>query len=250
MPRRNPVMHRSDRDADKPSGFLPEGLFSCPAFLPEKTNFAVRKFEYRGYSPSTLPLGGWRCDTGFPATYGRLMAIQDCREHVPALRIGSASAGREGSPAMPLQISCSCTLCDIELSLLSNLADGDGSFSEFKLSLNSDNRLSIPGLLQVLRSSPADSRSDEVLAELLRFRSQRPAFTDAILVLAFVPMLHRTVRRVLAFQPSMAEEDVVQQTLGILLQFLGSDDLQARQSHFAFAISRTVKREAFAWVIR
>jgi len=40
------------------------------------------------------------------------------------------------------------------------------------------------------------------------------------------------------------------QTLGILLQFLGSDDLQVRQSHFAFAISRAVKREAFAWAAR
>jgi len=107
-----------------------------------------------------------------------------------------------------------------------------------------------PDLLRLLRVTPAGSRSDEVLAELLRFRSKRPAFTDAVLVLAFVPMLHRTVRRVLAFQPSMAEEDVVQQTLGILLQFLGSDDLQARQSHFAFAISRAVKREAFAWAMR
>jgi hypothetical protein len=151
---------------------------------------------------------------------------------------------------MPLQISCGCALCDIELSLLSNLAEGDGSFSELKLSLNRDNRLSIRELLRLLRASPADSRSDEVLAELLRFRSKRPAFTDAILVLAFVPMLHRTVRRVLAFQPSMAGEDVVQQTLGILLQFLGSDDLRVRQSHFAFAISRAVKREAFAWAMR
>jgi hypothetical protein len=151
---------------------------------------------------------------------------------------------------MPLQISCGCALCDIELSLLSKLAEGDGSFSELKLSLNRDNRLSIRELLRLLRASPADSRSDEVLAELLRFRSKRPAFTDAILVLAFVPMLHRTVRRVIAFQPSMAEEDVVQQTLGILLQFLGSDDLRVRQSHFAFAISRAVKREAFAWAMR
>jgi hypothetical protein len=151
---------------------------------------------------------------------------------------------------MPLQIHCSCALCDIEVSLLSNFRDGDLSFSEFKLSLNRDNRLSIRELLHLLRAAPADSRSDEVLTELLRFRSRRPAFADAILVLAFVPMLHRTIRRVLAFQPFMAEEDVVQQTLGILLQFLDSDDLQARQSHFAFAISRAVKREAFAWAAR
>jgi len=168
----------------------------------------------------------------------------------PLFASAQPSAGREGSAAVSLQISCRCALCDIELSLLSNLTDGDGSFSEFKLSLNGDDQLSIPELLHLLKASPADSRSDEVLAGLLRFRSKRPTFADAILVLAFVPMLHHTVRRVLAFQPSMANEDVVQQTLGILLQFLGSDDLQVRQSHFAFAISRAVKREAFAWAAR
>src|SRR5262249_42282578 len=182
---------------------------------------------------------------GFPATDVRFVGkLKIVKSMSPLFASAQPSAGREGSPAMPLRISCRCALCDIELSLLSNLADGDSSLSEFTLWLNRDNRLSIPGLLHLLRASPSDSRSDDVLAELLRFRSKRPAFTDAILVLAFVPMLHRTVRRVLAFQPSMAEEDVVQQTLGILLQFLGSDDLKARQSHFAFAISRAIKREA------
>ncbi|HXM99423.1 MAG TPA: hypothetical protein VN982_13190 [Candidatus Dormibacteraeota bacterium] len=116
--------------------------------------------------------------------------------------------------------------------------------------MNMHHSLSVPDVLQLLRASTADARSDAVLAQLLRFRSKWPAFADSVLVLAFVPMLHRTIRRVIAYQSSLAEEDVVQQTLEILLQVLDSDDLRVRQSHFAFAISRAVKREVFAWAAR
>lgn len=63
-------------------------------------------------------------------------------------------------------------------------------------------------------------------------------------------MLHRTVRRVLLFQPTLTEEDVTQQALSLLLQFLRSEDARTRQSHFAFAISRAVKRQLLAWAQR
>jgi hypothetical protein len=151
---------------------------------------------------------------------------------------------------MPLQTSCACPLCAIEVRLLAGVADGDTSFAEFKLSLSMDPSLTVPDVLQLLRASTADARSDAVLAQLVRLRSKWPAFAASVLVLAFVPMLHRTMRRVLAFQPSLAEEDVVQQTLQTLLQVQRSDDLRVRQSHFAFAISRGVKREVFAWAAR
>jgi hypothetical protein len=151
---------------------------------------------------------------------------------------------------MPLQTSCACPLCAIEVRLLSGLADRSDSFAEFKLSLNISPSLSIPDVLQLLRASKADARSDAVLAQLVRFRPQWPAFADSVLILAFVPMLHRTIRRVLAWQPALAEEDVIQQTLGTLLQVHESADLRVRQSHFAFAISRTLKREVFAWAAR
>jgi hypothetical protein len=151
---------------------------------------------------------------------------------------------------MSLQTSCACPLCAIEARLLSSMADGDDPFAEFKLSMNMHHSLSVPDVLQMLKTSTADSKSDVVLAQLLRFRSKWPAFADSVLVLAFVPMLHRTIRRVIAYQPSLGEEDVVQQTLETLLQVQDSNDLRIRQSHFAFAISRGVKREVFAWAAR
>jgi hypothetical protein len=109
---------------------------------------------------------------------------------------------------------------------------------------------SVSNLLLFLRASPADARSDELLGELFRIRAARPAFVESLLVLAFVPMLHRTIRRVVRYQPALAEEDVTQQALSFLLQFLRSNQTQARQSHFAFAISRAVKRQVFEWARR
>jgi RNA polymerase sigma factor (sigma-70 family) len=75
-------------------------------------------------------------------------------------------------------------------------------------------------------------------------------FIESILVLAFLPMLHATIRRVARQQPGLAQEDITQQALSFLLQYLRSDELQARYSHFGFAISRAVKRQVFEWANR
>jgi hypothetical protein len=122
------------------------------------------------------------------------------------------------------------------------------------MTFNESNQLrtysSVEDLVRILRTAPAYAQSDAVLGELLKLRAARPAFTDSLLVLVFIPMLHRTVRRVVMGQPLLAEEDVVQQALGVLLEFLRSDDMRIRQTHFAFAISRAVKRQVFAWAAR
>jgi hypothetical protein len=160
-------------------------------------------------------------------------------------------AGHEGSTAMPRGPVCDCTLCELEVRLLRSLTGPEGGALA---DLAEESQLrhcgSVSDLLSLLRASPADARSDELLRELFRIRAARPAFVERLLVLAFVPMLHRTIRRVVRYQPSLAEEDITQQALSFLLQFLRSNETQARQSHFAFAISRAVKRQVFEWARR
>ena len=152
---------------------------------------------------------------------------------------------------MPLGPTCDCTLCDIEVRLLGSLAADEGT-SLFDLAESSQfsRHSSVSEVLQILRASPAGARSDDLLRELLNLRAVRQAFIESLLVLVFVPMLHRTIRRVARHRSGLAEEDITQQVLSILLQLLRSDDLQARQTHFAFAISRAVKRQAFEWARR
>jgi len=152
---------------------------------------------------------------------------------------------------MPLGPTCDCNLCDIEIRLLRSLAAIEGaSLSDLAQSSQLLSYSSVSDILQILRASPAGTRSDDLLRELLNVRAVRPAFIESVLVLVFVPMLHRTIRRVARHRAGLAEEDITQQVLGILLQLLRSDELRLRQSHFAFVISRAVKRQVFEWARR
>ena len=148
--------------------------------------------------------------------------------------------------------SCVCTLCKLEAHLVRNMPMlGETTFSYLDQSANClPGGSSVSDLLILLRSSPAGPQSDKLLAHLLNIRAARPELVETLLVLSFIPMLHRATRYVVLHQPALAEEDVAQQAVSFLLQFLRSGDLQARGSHFAFAISRGVKRQLFDWAWR
>jgi len=146
---------------------------------------------------------------------------------------------------------CDCTLCRIEVRLLDNLAAVEtNSFADVAESSQLRRYSSVSGLLSFLWTSPADARSDELLCELLNVRASRPAVIESLLVLVFVPMLHRTIHRAAKYQSTLSEEDITQQALSFLLQFLRSEEMKTRRSHFAFAISRIVKRQVFEWARR
>ena len=153
---------------------------------------------------------------------------------------------------MPAGGTCDCTLCKIELRLLRDLSrtESDGLGQLFSKSEHLREYRSASNLLSDLKTSPADLRSDQLLRELFAIRASAPAITESLLILTFVPMLHGTVRRVSKQQPGLSLEDISQHALSFLLQYLQSQELQARQSHFAFAISRAVKRQVFEWAGR
>jgi DNA-directed RNA polymerase specialized sigma24 family protein len=153
---------------------------------------------------------------------------------------------------MPSEVTCSCALCNIEVRLLSDLSYAEvGAIGRlFSTSPSLGQYSSASDLLSHLKTSPADATSDELLRELFAIRTLSPESIESLLVLAFVPMLHGTIRRVARQQPELSHEDITQQALSFLLQFLRSNELQKRQSHFAFAISRAVKRQLFEWASR
>lgn len=151
---------------------------------------------------------------------------------------------------MPRETGCLCSLCSIEKSLRTEIDSAGDLFTEFKSLMSMPSSLSAAEVLSAVRESPIEAGSDKVMANLFRFRLAQPGFVDSFLVLAFLPMLHRLVRRVQLHQPALLEDDIVQQTLKTLLHFLGSVDLDRRRSHFAFAISRAVKRDTFLWAAR
>ena len=147
---------------------------------------------------------------------------------------------------------CGCALCTLEARLLSDLSYTEATAIDelFSLSDGMHQYSSVTALLSRLKASTADRAADDFLRELLTARPLNPPFVESILVLAFLPTLHATVRRVGKQQLGLLAEDIVQQALTVLLQYLRSEELRARQSHFAFAISRAVKRRVFEWAQR
>lgn len=153
---------------------------------------------------------------------------------------------------MPPEVICRCTLCDVEARLLSEFALADTGlvskmFSAFPaLAPHS----SVANLLSHLRRLSADETSDDLFRELFALHELHPAFVENCLVLVFIPMLHRTVHLVARRQELMEEEDIAQQTLSFFLRAISSGEMRSRRTHFAFAISRNVKRHIFEWAKR
>ncbi len=149
-------------------------------------------------------------------------------------------------------VLCACTLCNLEPRLLSALSPREKEAIDglFLMSEALSRCSSVPELLSHLKASSADANSDASLRDLLVARPLNPSFVESVLILAFLPTLHATVRKVGRQQPALSHQDIAQQSLSVLLEYLRSDDLRARRSHFAFAISRAVKRKVFEWAQR
>lgn len=147
---------------------------------------------------------------------------------------------------------CGCALCQMEIHLFGEFCEGKNRAYD-ALVATSPQLVEFPAasaLLARLRTSQADLRSDEIFRALLAADAPHWEFVESFIVLAFLPMIHGTVRKITQQHPELAKDDVIQQVLHFLVQFLRSAELGARQSHFAFVISRAVKRHSFEWANR
>jgi DNA-directed RNA polymerase specialized sigma24 family protein len=94
--------------------------------------------------------------------------------------------------------------------------------------------------------------SDTVLYALLSAKDKPLTLRvwRSLLLLAFIPTVHRTTSQLVAVFPSLARDDISQNLIAALLEFLDSKELNSRRSHFAFAVARKLRRCAFRWAIR
>ena len=148
--------------------------------------------------------------------------------------------------------TCRCHLCRIEIDLTAELAF---SIPEYELIVSStanglQNFRSPFSLLAHFKATHADASSDGLYRDLLNARPANPNLVEMLLILAFVPVLHGTVRRIAKSNSHLARADIVQQALSVFLQVLRSTQFDGRQSHFVFAITRLLKRQLFAWAGR
>ncbi|MFZ3217680.1 MAG: hypothetical protein WA192_16600 [Candidatus Acidiferrales bacterium] len=154
--------------------------------------------------------------------------------------------------------NCGCLICRLESSLIAELNEVR-SREEFRLFTACNQTLSaFPSALALIQhlhgqqDQEQNSLSDRILLELLEPSSDAPLgpMRHGLLLLAFIPTMHRTATQVTIAFPAIARDDAAQHLFASLLEFLPSQELQSRHSHLAFTIARKIRRSAFRWAIR
>ena len=154
---------------------------------------------------------------------------------------------------------CRCLLCGMERRLTEQFATDEGretyrQFASFSPALSPFP--AAPELLSYLHTEHAVGTGtyskDGIFAELLRGtrRNDRASTPRELLLLAFVPMLHRLSRQVATRCPLLAPDDVAQHVVLALLESFDSSEFVGRESHVAFAVGRLLRRNVFAWAER
>jgi DNA-directed RNA polymerase specialized sigma24 family protein len=153
---------------------------------------------------------------------------------------------------------CGCLICRLETSFIAELSDAR-SRGEFRLFTGSSHMLSgFPTAVELVRklrdpdNHEQNPSSDELLVHLLN-RSGDTMFRpmlQRLLLLVFIPTIHRTTSQITGTFPSLTRDDTAQHLFAVLLEFTQSTELRSRHSHVGFTIARKIRRSAFRWAIR
>ncbi|MGA7188805.1 MAG: hypothetical protein WBY66_09930 [Candidatus Acidiferrales bacterium] len=152
---------------------------------------------------------------------------------------------------------CDCLICRLEESLIAELSQEKG-LEEYRLWARSSEVLAVfatpSELIAHLHRQSEDQNSsvDEVIAELVRTSNDErlDPIGQSLLLLVFVPTIHRTTSQISAAFPSLGRDDTAQHLFATLLGFLHSQELRSQRSHLAFIVARRMRRSAFRWAIR
>lgn len=154
---------------------------------------------------------------------------------------------------------CRCLLCAMERQLAGRFSEAQG-MEDFCWLANSSLSLSVfpaaSDLVAYLHSEGSNGNGslskDSVLRGLLlgAANTRNASTARELLLLVFVPMLHRLSRQVTSQCPALSPDDVAQHLVASFLESLGSVGWRDRSSHIAFAIARHLRRSAFLWAQR
>jgi len=154
--------------------------------------------------------------------------------------------------------SCDCLICRLERDLVAKLGR-DRACADYRALVYSQTALgcfSSPILLiQELHCRSEGDRNpkaDLLLSQILRENSRtdsHPIWRE-LLLLVFVPTIHRTATQVALRFSSLGRDDVSQHLIALFLENLASRDLRDRDSHVAFTVARALRRKAFRWAIQ
>src|SRR5579883_1529442 len=103
---------------------------------------------------------------------------------------------------MPSGPCCRCLLCRIETELSADLRSSGARYAALRGSAPNGLRsfASPLDLVSHLKATQAGPSSDDLLRELLAARPAEPQLVETLLIVAFVPVLHGPVRRIVKRQ--------------------------------------------------
>jgi len=157
------------------------------------------------------------------------------------------------------QSNCRCGICEIEKSIVAELASAGNKdwygelVAERPLLLAYPTPSELVAQLHACRNGrDPDQLSDRIFVELLNDRvlGNHGELLEKLLLLIFIPAIHATVRQISSRYAFLPREDIGQHALTTLLQSLRSEAWRTRHSHFAFTMARRLKRSAFEWADR
>ena len=91
---------------------------------------------------------------------------------------------------------------------------------------------------------------DGVLRELSHLNGDAdPELRQGIVLLILMPAVHKTSRQIKLGFPSLEHDDIAQHLFTAVLQILRSRTLLRQESHFAFTITRLMRRLSFRWAL-
>ncbi len=156
------------------------------------------------------------------------------------------------------RMRCRCPICDLEKRLLDELREEQHVQSYRQLAYQSSILSAFPTAQELLQGlsdlAKRDSHAhlcDQAIGELLRLGGkQNQGIANRLILLVLMPGIHKTVREIATGFRSLANEEIAQHVVTTILDIIESKVLLGQQSHFAFRITRLMRRHSFCWALR
>jgi hypothetical protein len=153
-------------------------------------------------------------------------------------------------------LQCNCHICKIERHLVISLSEPP--YSEDFLRIvhaalplaGFSNALGLVEHLHACRDGGTSVPSaSEVVGSLMQCSSitAESELRNSVLVLSFIPMIHRTYREVRAWFREIESEDIAQQILTLFLELVTLASPTLMNNHLPIALTRTLRKNAFRW---
>ena len=153
-------------------------------------------------------------------------------------------------------LKCNCNICRVEQHLSASLSEPIrlARFSELQplypsLAGFGSASMVVEHLHSQREGEERPPTANEILTALIRAAEDpsRAETSNSVLVLAFMPAIHRTYSEVRAWFRELPTDDVSQQTLTYFLELAASAPVGLVDGQLSFLLARSLRRNVFRW---